>query len=88
MSKRGWTCGYQTIESVRSIKEARSTQRFILGQGREVVLGARVLTPSASKPGYRVQALWTDLPAWKGQEGMRRVCIPPSMWKTLKKPRR
>lgn len=81
-----WSKGYETVEPVSSMREALEIQRFLLVQGRSVLQGVRILLPSPGKPTIRVQAIWTDDSAWKGQVGMCRVIIPPGFLRSFMEP--
>ncbi len=66
----------QLIEQFQS--EADAKQAFEVLGDQDGFEGGRVLEPSPSKPGWRVQAFFQDEPEAAGwlPDGMRRVLVP------------
>jgi len=73
----------QFTDTSKSEEEANQQLKALKLQ--DGYIGGRVLPPSASKPGWRVQAFFIDEPEAKGvlPDGMRRVILPPGQKKAL-----
>ena len=73
----------QFTDTSKSEEEANQQLKALKLQ--DGYIGGRVLPPSGSKPGWRVQAFFIDEPEAKGvlPDGMRRVILPAGQKKAL-----
>jgi len=84
-----WPWAIQMVETAKNKREACQMLRGWAVQ--DGYLGERLLPPSPSKPGWRIQGFMRNEPEAKEgvlPKGMRRVIMPPSIFRVMSRVRR
>ena len=84
-----WESAIEYTETARTEQEAEEILHGLRIQ--DGYRGGRILPPSSSKPGWRVQALFEDEPSAgplgvEIMEGTRRVTVPSGLWGRMENP--